>query len=388
MPRHRANGEGGSFFSKAHGCWFATYTRGFNDQGRAVVKRFRGATRDEAARRRDADRDLWRQGIEMSYERETQTVQQFLLRWLDSITRAPSTARAYRMKIEANILPALGPIKLRDLREDHLLRLYRRLRATPGLAVRIHQILHAALAYAVKHRDLIRNPADFVDQPKYRSPEIHPPSVDEVRALLDYAVETNDRWACLYIILAYTGMRPNEAIGLEWRDVDWTIGELFLQRTRASDGPPVKGEIKTKQSRRVTLPPIAVEALRSHRKAQLDAIAAAGPRWTDLGLVFSTTIGTPIGWANVFKDFKATLTRAGIADYSPYAFFRHAHVTTLLAAGVPPQDVAWRTGHSLQTMWRVYAHRVMARDADAAMRLQQVLTGDNTNQPGRTGSAD
>jgi hypothetical protein len=102
-----------------------------------------------------------------------------------------------------------------------------------------------------------------------------------------------------------------------------------------------------------------------------------------LNLVFANRTGAPLSWSNVVPDFKDALERAGLrkvvdgevlADFSPYVFFRHAHVTIGLANDVAIQDMSKRTGHTVEVLARVYAHRVARRDQDAARRFEQATT--------------
>lgn len=53
-------------------------------------------------------------------------------------------------------------------------------------------------------------------------------------------------------------------------------------------------DLKSTRSRRtIALPSVAITALRTHRVGQLEARLAAGGRWQDRGLVFTSSIGTP-----------------------------------------------------------------------------------------------
>jgi hypothetical protein len=60
------------------------------------------------------------------------------------------------------------------------------------------------------------------------------------------------------------------------------------------------GDTKTKKSRRtLALPHRCVTATKRHRTQQDQEREAAGTTWQDHGLVFATTIGTPLDAANV-----------------------------------------------------------------------------------------
>jgi hypothetical protein len=73
-------------------------------------------------------------------------------------------------------------------------------------------------------------------------------------------------------------------------------------------------ELKASRSRRtIAQPAIAVTALRTHRIGQREALAAGG-RWQDRGLVFSSAIGTPMEPRNVTRQFKALLMAASLPN--------------------------------------------------------------------------
>lgn len=85
-------------------------------------------------------------------------------------------------------------------------------------------------------------------------------------------------------------------MGLRWEDVDLDAARLRVERAlqELAEGL-VSGVPKTEESRRtLVLPSFAVTALRAHRVHQIQERLVAGSRWKDGGLVFTTTIGTPI----------------------------------------------------------------------------------------------
>ncbi len=90
------------------------------------------------------------------------------------------------------------------------------------------------------------------------------------------------------MLLATTGMRRGEALGLRWSDVDLDAGRLRVVPTIIQVGSKVTvGEPKTAGGRR----PIALDAgtvavLREHRKRSPEEGMLVGPDFVDQGLVF------------------------------------------------------------------------------------------------------
>lgn len=374
-----ANGAGSVYWSPSRLAWLASYTRGLDGAGKPIVKRFQAATEEEARGRRDRDRDRWERGLDTSEDVAALTVRDLVTRYAAAVRRGDATARKLERNARLHILPALGHVPLVALREDHLAALYAGVADRPALASQLHATCHALLAWAVKRRRWLEaNVADFVEPPAYRPPELHPPSPARIAAFFAEAERTANRMTALFWFLTLTGCRPGEALGCEWRDLDG--GEWWLRRTRSTETTRVQ-PIKTDEPRRVALGPHLEAVLRAHRKQQLEEIARAGEDYEDHGLVFATMAGRPLRWSNVKAPYYYRLARALRIEQSPYVFFRHAAVTQMLAAGVPIQDVSFRTGHSVDTIRRHYAHRVRERDEAAVVALEGRLVHRLVQEP-------
>jgi integrase len=191
-----------------------------------------------------------------------------------------------------------------------------------------------------------RNP-----QPKAR--EVTPFTLEEVDAI---AVELGPTWAPLVVVAAETGLRPEEWIALERRDVRREAGVLLVERV-CSDGK-LKPYGKTSRSRRrVPLTPRALEALE-----------AIPPR-LDTRLLFPAARGGYIGldsWRS--REWYPALDAAGLARRGPYAL-RHTFITNALAAGVPIFDVARYAGTSVQMIERTYGHLAKGSEEHARALL-------------------
>jgi integrase len=86
-----------------------------------------------------------------------------------------------------------------------------------------------------------------------------------------------DRHECLYILSLTCGLRMGEALGLKWSDIDKGTLRVNrqIQRMRRDEDSGASGtlefsEPKNASRRTIDLPQRAVEALRSHRKRQLE----------------------------------------------------------------------------------------------------------------------
>ena len=99
------------------------------------------------------------------------------------------------------------------------------------------------------------------------------------------------------------------------------------------------------KNRSVRLIRKATEALRGHRKRQLEERIEHGGPWEDHGLVFPSGVGTPISGGNLNRTFKAMLRRTGLSAKFRFHDPRHTRATLLLSQGVNPKST-WRgKGH-------------------------------------------
>ncbi len=133
-----------------------------------------------------------------------------------------------------------------------------------------------------------------------------------------------------YVVLSVmTGLRTEELRALRWAEVDLGAGTVAVYRAvRATT------DTKTPKSRRVLLlPRLAVQALREHLDRQDEDRLLAGALWQDHGLVFASSIGTPLDHSNVRREFRRITDAAGLGtDWVPREM-RHTFVSLLSSNG-------------------------------------------------------
>jgi integrase len=136
----------------------------------------------------------------------------------------------------------------------------------------------------------------------------------------------------------------------------------------------VSSEPKNASRRTVDLLQRAAEALRSHRKRQMEEQPTVGAQWTDNGLVFTTTIGTPLDAQKIVKrHFKPLLKRAGLPDIR-WHDLRHTYATLLLSRGTHPTYVQKSLGHaSVQLTLDRYSHWMPSMGRNTAEGIDEAL---------------
>jgi len=182
---------------------------------------------------------------EQSYTVPTKvSVREYLTReWLPAVksTIRPSTYNSYVQHAECHICPHIGSVKLAKLTDSQVNALYAKLAESGkkdgrgGLSAltihHVHACLHKACKDAVRWGHIARNPLDVADPPSKKgdgSREMRTWSAEQLKAFL--AAVAAERLAPLWHVIAFTGMRRGEAIGLRWQDVDLENGRLSVRR--------------------------------------------------------------------------------------------------------------------------------------------------------------
>ena len=206
--------------------------------------------------------------------------------------------------------------------------------------------------------------------------EIRSLSEDEARAFLEAVRKSGDRFEALYVLAVATGLRRGELLGLRWDDVDLERGTLRVGRALIREGGRhTLGEIKTKRGRRqINLTSRSVNALKAHRKKQLEEKIMRAGLYEDNGLIFASRVGTPVNPENLVKrSFKLLLEKVGLPEIR-FHDLRHTCATLLLGRGVHPKFVQELLGHATIAMTLdTYSHYLPSMGDQAAGAMESAL---------------
>jgi integrase len=274
----------------------------------------------------------------------------YLERW------GPTVAPRTRATIADRLAPALdrfGDWPLRELESAAGDIARWRAKLPEGARYRHTHALRQTLGAAVRWRYLQRNPAiDAGRNPKPPRTELHPLAPDEIDRL---AVELGPVYGPLVIFAAETGLRTNEWIALERRDVD-RAGRAVLVQRRYAHGRLVPYTKTARSRRRVPL-----------TRRALDAIERL-PARLDSPLLFYAPEGGYLSIDNWrTRVWYPGLEAAAITRRGPYTL-RHTFATEALAAGVSLWELARLMGTSAAMIDDTYGH--LARDSEARLRAR------------------
>jgi integrase len=230
--------------------------------------------------------------------------------------------------------------------------------------------LRACLATAVREGLIRHNPARDVDLP-------HRPVVEDdgedVQALTReqlaaFLLVVHPRHRVFFELLAATGLRISEAIGLQWRhlQLDGSSPHVQVRRgvVRGKVGPP-----KTRHSRRdVPIDTSLARSLRGHRSA------SEWPGEDDL--VFTATNGAFLHAGNLRRRVLKVAAEEAGAPWAGFHTFRHTCASLLFASGRNAVQVQrWLGHHSPAFTLSTYVH-LLDGDVGQPLDLAAVLSAN------------
>lgn len=321
--------------------------------------------------------------------RSTKTVGDYLDAWLEVVgpRLRPTSWNSYRQAVE-HVKAKVGAVPLQSLAPLDVENLYRELLATRGRQGRtlspktvrgIHVVLRKALADAERLGLVVRNAAAAAKSPVPPKHEHTTWTAPELAAFLSSL--SDERLSATFVLLATTGMRRGEALGVRWSDIDLDRARVSIVQTITTvRDKPVISPPKTARSRRlVSLDPETVAALRDHRRRQNEERLRAGGSWSTEGdFVFTNEVGEPIH-PSAFSRLFATRVRQAKLPTIRLHDLRHTYATVALGAGVHPKIVSERLGHAtIAVTLDLYSHVTPAIDSEAAALVARKIFDSRT----------
>ncbi len=401
-PRRRQAGEGGiSEYTiksgpRAGQAYYVRYTYPKPDGSRGVaIKRGFGDRKAAAAFLRKKLREV---ELQTHVAPNRLSVGGHMATWLDGLRKEPSTVASYRKNVRLHVQPHIGDLRLEQLTGTMLTKLYHQLETTGrvdgsgGLSARtvryVHTIVHAGMGAAVRDGLLVANPADKADPPTVKaakSPEMKVWSGGELRAFLEQRDQAGDDLLIAWSLLAATGMRRGEALGLRWGDVDFEGARLSVRRSvtvvkhKGAGEETIIGPPKSGKSRTVDLGSGTLTMLKVHKAAQgtLSLSLARDGAYVLAGM--DGKLRRPEGLSRRFVAAVVAARKALGEDKLPTIRLhdlRHTHASLLLAAGEQVKVVSERLGHASAVITLgVYAHVMPGMQAGAAAKFDVILAG-------------
>lgn len=310
----------------------------------------------------------------------------------------PTTWAGYDRMLRLHVLPILGdkplhkltPVLLNNLYAELMDSGYKKESRGGGLhskTVRhIHSTLHKVLGDAIDAGLLTNNPADRAKPPRPRATASTELRFWDATQLAEFLKRVEgDRLQAAWHLLAMTGMRRGEVLGIRWQDLDLDSGRLAVRHTITAVGYEVQESTpKSHQARTIDLDPGTIKQLKDHLERQPDEKAAWGPGYQDSGLVFRREDGSPVHPQLFSQQFERIVRNSHLPKIRLHDV-RHTHATIALRAGVPVKVISERLGHEDPAFtMKQYAHVIPGMQAEAALLIAELVAGSGSTDSTRS----
>ncbi len=289
--------------------------------------------------------------------------------------------------LTSRIYPAIGHLKLKDIRADHLNSFYTSLskpgqnkRTGGGLSAKSilehHRLISTVLDQAEKESLVPFNVAHKATLPRLERREVAYFQPEQVEAIRDALELEPVKWRTLVHMLLITGARRGEILGLKWDKVDFEGCKIHICNNvlYSADRGIYEDSPKTATSNRfVTLPLDTMKLLRKYRAWQNEERLRLGEYCQPQGFVFSQDNGKPMHPDSVTTWLDRFSKRHGLPHINPHAF-RHTMASMLYFNGVDSVSISKRLGHAqVSTTANIYAHVMEEADQRNADILADVF---------------
>ncbi len=287
------------------------------------------------------------------------TLAEFWSIWLaDARSRlSERTLRAHEAQWASRVAPTFGRLSLAEIRPRLVSQWRAELLAQgvgPGAVIKAMGLLQAMFTVATEWGEVDVNPVSVVRKPR-QGPRravkpIAPESVERLRA--DFLEQGDVRSATLVCVLAYAGLRPGEALGLE---VQHIRESTLLVEQAVSDG-----ELKRQKTGRLYRTVDLLDALASDLASYLARERAINAVREQASLLFPRPDGLPWrtddwdNWRN--RRFNPAAARAGLVRPRPYDL-RHSFASLMVREQrTSVVELAEQLGHAPTMTLNTYAH--------------------------------
>lgn len=255
----------------------------------------------------------------------------------------------------------------------------------------VHNTLKQIFKHAEVTQLIAKSPADalFIPKEKLKMMDDYIEETEalyleswELKKLLDEGEQhRNILFRTILYTLAFTGMRPGEALALQLQDIDLANKTIRITKTMYAKGN-AKGDFeltppKTKNAvRTIDIDEIVVNKIQYllDFKVQKD--------WQPSSFVFSDLNGVPPTVKILNQYVRRLGQKAQLTKKCRSYILRHTHISLLAEAGVDLQYIMQRVGHqNSRTTTQIYLHVTEGMRQNAANMMHKKFTALLTQPP-------
>lgn len=300
--------------------------------------------------------------------------EQWLSEWLEYYVKPRTkfkTYSVYKQQVEKHIIPALGEIKIKELKsvliQKYVVDLINK-GFSPNTVNGIINIIRNSLKTAVIIGLIDNNQADLIQRPKTREKQVDCFSKDEQKKIEHYIIDKQKYRLYGIIIALYTGLRIGELLALTWDDVDMKKCAISISKTcrdywENGEYKKIIDTTKTQSSQRVIPFPKQILPLLKELKQK------TGNEYVVVG---KSIYGAQI--RSYQRSFDALLKKLKLS-HKGFHSLRHTFATRAMECGIDVKTLSEILGHKNPAITlNRYAHSLFEHKINMMNKLGKFLT--------------
>ena len=199
---------------------------------------------------------------------------------------------------------------------------------------------------------------------------------EEVEVMLSKMENEPLKYKAFFYLMAYSGLRRGEMLGLEWKDIDFVNNIISVKRTsnQTADRGVYTDTTKTKRSRRaLKISPYIMNILKELKAEHENKALTLGSYWVETDRLFTKDNGEPQHPNTAYKWLERFCKRNGLPFYGLHSF-RHYAASSLISAGLDVTTVSGALGHcNSGTTLNVYSHMFQTAQANVSEAMDNAF---------------
>lgn len=330
---------------------------------------------------------MFEEAVNHGYKTSAMKFQELAEEWFENYAKNALRSTTYErtLQLTHRVYPAIGHLRIDKITARHLQGFVNSLakegaNEKTGKPLAPKTIRHNlsfisdVFSYAVRMDLVADNPCRKVTIPKGEVKEKPIYSQEEMAQLLTAINGEPTKYRAFFFLIAYSGFRRSEMLGLEWKDIDFENDIISVKRTSnyTSERGIYTDTTKTKRSKRVLkISPYIMNILKELKDEQDEEALRLGDKWVETDRLFVKWNGepmnnqTPYGWLKEFCE-KNDMPFYGIHS------FRHFAASALISSGLDVVTVSGALGHcNSGTTLNIYSHMFQTAQA----RVSEAMDG-------------
>lgn len=321
--------------------------------------------KEAKAAERDLLLDVEENGFSNNEDFQNPTFAEVAELWLESYksTVKPTTYQGVKIKLDVMIDLYFTDMKIQQISVAYCQKVAIKLSNRYVLYANYYSVISRIFKYATSLDIIKSNPLDKIIKPKNK-PLKAKENYYTKEELTDFLKVCKEDCTpvdyTFFHLLAFSGLRSGEAIGLIWSDVDFENKRLDISRTAVVvNKKQTVQDPKTKRSKRViTLDDETLNVLKLWKRQQIKEYFQVGKAYQhDVNYIFTNNRGEWLSTAAMKVKLQRFFCKHNkLKKITPHGF-RHTHASLLFEAGVTAKIVSDRLGHNnVQTTLDMYTH--------------------------------